>query len=107
MERLVQILSEADTYTEYETIVYVKWTEEATMKYIEQRLRAEDSVTVVSDKLDYEGKKGKNSSYLKVKVLTTTPPEEAYKKLKSIAMKNIAELKEFKYAKNLIKQIHS
>ena len=104
---LVKILSEAATYTEYETVVFVKWTDEATMKYIEQRLRAEDSVTVVSDKLDYEGKKGKNSSYLKVKVLTTMPPEEAYQALKANAMKNIAEIKDFKYAKNLIKQIHS
>ena len=104
---LAKILSEAATYTEYETVVFVKWTEEATMKYIEQRLRAEDSVTVVSDKLDYEGKKGKNSSYLKVKVLTTQPPEEAYQALKANAMKNIAEIRDFKYAKNLIKQIHS
>ncbi len=107
MINLTQILSEAETYTEYETIVYVKWTEEATMKYIEQRLRAADSVTVVSDKLDYEGKKGKNSSYLKVKILTTISPEQAYKSLKKEALSTIAELKEFKFAKNLIKQIHS
>lgn len=107
MDRLVRILSEAETYTEYETIVYVKWTDEATMKYIEQRLRAEDTVTVVSDKLDYEGKKGKNSSYLKVKVLTTKPPEDAYNYIKKLALKNIAELQEFKYAGNLIKQIHT
>jgi hypothetical protein len=107
MINISQILTEAATYTEYETIVYAKWTEEATMKYIEQRLRAEDSVTVVSDKLDYEGKKGKNSSYLKVKVLTTLPPEQAYNNLKKLALKNIAELTEFKYAKNMIKQIHS
>ena len=107
MTKLAQILTEAETYTEYETIVFVKWTDEATMKYIEQRLRAEDTVTVVSDKLDYEGKKGKNSSYLKLKVLTTKPPEEAYQYIKKTAMKNIAELLEFKCAKNLIKQIHS
>jgi hypothetical protein len=107
MENLLQILTENEAYIEYESIVYVKWTEEATMKYIEQRLRAEDTVTVVSDKLDYEGKKGKNSSYLKLKILTTKPPEQAYDNIKKIALKNIKELIEFKYAKNLIKQIHS
>ena len=106
MINLTRILSEAATYTEYETMVYVKWTDESTMKYIEQRLRSEDMVTVVSDKLDYEGKKGKNSSYLKVKILTSLPPQEGYQKLKGNAMKSIAELKEFKFASNLIKQIH-
>jgi len=67
MTKLVQTLLEAQTYTEYETIVYVEWTDEATMKYIEQRIRAADQVTVVSDKLDYEGKKKDNGTYFKSK----------------------------------------
>lgn len=106
MTKLVQTLLEAQTYTEYETIVYVEWTDEATMKYIEQRIRAADQVTVVSDKLDYEGKKKDNGTYLKVKVLTTSEPSKAYQKLKVLCLNEIAELKTFKYAGNLIKQIH-
>lgn len=97
--KLKDLLNEV-TYSMYQTLVYVEFSEDTNITDIAQLIRGLRYVTVVNNKTDKEDLNPRG--LLELKVITLKPGQETFELVRKEAMTSIPTLKKFKYS---IKQL--
>ena len=97
--KLADLLNEV-TYSMYQNLVYVEFSDETNVTDIAQLIRGLRYVTVVNNKTDKEDLKPRG--LLQLKVVTLKPGQETFELIKKEAMSTIPTLQKFKYS---IKQL--
>ena len=100
--KLQDLLNEV-TYSMYQTLVYVEFSEDTNITDIAQLIRALRYVTVVNNKTDKEDLNPRG--LLELKVVTLKPGQETFELIKNEAMKTIPTLKKFKYSTKHLQKI--
>jgi hypothetical protein len=100
--KLQDLLNEV-TYSMYQTLVYVEFSEDTNITDIAQLIRALRYVTVVNNKTDKEDLNPRG--LLELKVVTLKPGQETFELIKNEAMKTIPTLKKFKYSTKQLQKI--
>lgn len=100
--KLTNLLNEV-TYSMYQTLVYVEFSDETNITDIAQLIRALRYVTVVNNKTDKEDLNPRG--LLELKVVTLKPGQETFELVKNEAMKTIPTLKKFKYSTKQLQKI--
>ena len=100
--KLTNLLNEV-TYSMYQTLVYVEFSDETNVTDIAQLIRALRYVTVVNNKTDKEDLNPRG--LLELKVVTLKPGQETFELVKNEAMKTIPTLKKFKYSTKQLQKI--
>jgi hypothetical protein len=100
--KLTNLLNEV-TYSMYQTLVYVEFSDETNVTDIAQLIRALRYVTVVNNKTDKEDLNPRG--LLELKVVTLKPGQETFELIKNEAMKTIPTLKKFKYSTKQLQKI--
>lgn len=100
--KLTNLLNEV-TYSMYQTLVYVEFSEDTNITDIAQLIRALRYVTVVNNKTDKEDLNPRG--LLELKVVTLKPGQETFELIKNEAMKTIPTLKKFKYSTKQLQKI--
>jgi hypothetical protein len=96
-------LLEEVTYSMYQTLVYVEFSDETNVTDIAQLIRGLRYVTVVNNKTDKEDLEPRG--LLQLKVLTLKPGQETLELIKKEALKTIPTLKKFKYSTKQLQKI--
>jgi hypothetical protein len=99
MVQLTNLLNEV-TYSMYQSLVYVEFSDETNITDIAQLIRGLRYVTVVNNKTDKEDLNPRG--LLQLKVITVKPGQETFELIKKEALSTIPTLKKFKYS---IKQL--
>lgn len=100
MIKLQDLLNEV-TFSMYQTLVYVEFSDTTNITDIAQLIRGIQYVTVVNNKTDKEDLEPRG--LLEIKAVTTKPGAETFEIIKKEALSRIPDLKKFKYS---IKQLH-
>jgi hypothetical protein len=100
--KLQDLLNEV-TYSMYQTLVYVEFSEDTNITDIAQLIRALRYVTVVNNKTDKEDLNPRG--LLELKIVTLKPGQETFELIKNEAMKTIPTLKKFKYSTKQLQKI--
>jgi hypothetical protein len=100
--KLTNLLNEV-TYSMYQTLVYVEFSEDTNITDIAQLIRGLRYVTVVNNKTDKEDLNPRG--LLELKVVTLKPGQETFELIKNEAMKTIPTLKKFKYSTKQLQKI--
>lgn len=100
--KLQDLLNEV-TYSMYQTLVYVEFSEDTNITDIAQLIRGLRYVTVVNNKTDKEDLNPRG--LLELKVVTLKPGQETFELIKNEAMKTIPTLKKFKYSTKQLQKI--
>lgn len=100
--KLQDLLNEV-TYSMYQTLVYVEFSEDTNITDTAQLIRALRYVTVVNNKTDKEDLNPRG--LLELKVVTLKPGQETFELIKNEAMKTIPTLKKFKYSTKQLQKI--
>ena len=100
--KLTNLLNEV-TYSMYQTLVYVEFSDETNVTDIAQLIRALRYVTVVNNKTDKEDLNPRG--LLELKVVTLKPGQETFEVIKNEALKTIPTLKKFKYSTKQLQKI--
>jgi hypothetical protein len=100
--KLQDLLNEV-TYSMYQTLVYVEFSEDTNITDIAQLIRALRYVTVVNNKTDKEDLNPRG--LLELKVVTLKPGQETFELIKNEALKTIPTLKKFKYSTKQLQKI--
>ena len=100
--KLQDLLNEV-TYSMYQSLVYVEFSDETNVTDIAQLIRALRYVTVVNNKTDKEDLNPRG--LLELKVVTLKPGQETFELIKNEAMKTIPTLKKFKYSTKQLQKI--
>jgi len=100
--RLTDLLNEV-TYSMYQNLVYVEFTDDTNVTDIAQLIRGLRYVTVVNNKTDKEDLNPRG--LLQLKVVTLKPGQETFELIKNEALKTIPTLKKFKYSVKQLQKI--
>ena len=100
--RLTDLLNEV-TYSMYQNLVYVEFSDETNVTDIAQLIRGLRYVTVVNNKTDKEDLNPRG--LLQLKVVTLKPGQETFELIKNEALKTIPTLKKFKYSVKQLQKI--
>jgi hypothetical protein len=102
MVKLKHLLKEI-TYSMYQTLVYVEFSDETNVTDIAQLIRGLRYVTVVNNKTDKEDLEPRG--LLQLKVVTIKPGAETLELVKKEALATIPTLKKFKYSTKQLQKI--
>jgi len=102
MVKLKNLLKEV-TYSMYQTLVYVEFSDETNVTDIAQLIRGLRYVTVVNNKTDKEDLEPRG--LLQLKVVTLKPGAETLELVKKEALATIPTLKKFKYSTKQLQKI--
>jgi hypothetical protein len=102
MVKLKNLLKEV-TYSMYQNLVYVEFSDETNVTDIAQLNRGLRYVTVVNNKTDKEDLNPRG--LLQLKVVTLKPGQETFELIKKEAMSTIPTLKKFKYSTKQLQKI--
>ncbi len=100
--KLTNLLNEV-TYSMYQTLVYVEFSDETNITDIAQLIRALKYVTVVNNKTDKEDLNPRG--LLELKVVTLKPGAETFELIRKEALASIPTLKKFKYSTKQLQKI--
>ena len=100
--KLADLLNEV-TYSMYQNLVYVEFSDETNVTDIAQLIRGLRYVTVVNNKTDKEDLNPRG--LLQLKVVTLKPGQETFELIKNEALKTIPTLKKFKYSVKQLQKI--
>jgi hypothetical protein len=100
--KLADLLNEV-TYSMYQNLVYVEFTDDTNVTDIAQLIRGLRYVTVVNNKTDKEDLNPRG--LLQLKVVTLKPGQETFELIKNEALKTIPTLKKFKYSTKQLQKI--
>ena len=100
--KLADLLNEV-TYSMYQNLVYVEFSDETNITDIAQLIRGLRYVTVVNNKTDKEDLN--TIGLLQLKVVTLKPWQETIELIKNEALKTIPTLKKFKYSVKQLQKI--
>jgi len=100
--KLTTLLNEV-TYSMYQTLVYVEFSDETNITDIAQLIRALKYVTVVNNKTDKEDLNPRG--LLELKVVTLKPGVETFELIRKEALASIPTLKKFKYSTKQLQKI--
>jgi hypothetical protein len=100
--KLTTLLNEV-TYSMYQTLVYVEFSDETNITDIAQLIRALKYVTVVNNKTDKEDLNPRG--LLELKVVTLKPGAETFELIRKEALSSIPTLKKFKYSTKQLQKI--
>jgi hypothetical protein len=100
--KLTDLLNEV-TYSMYQNLVYVEFSDETNVTDVAQLIRGLRYVTVVNNKTDKEDLKPRG--LLQLKVVTLKPGQETFELIKKEAMSTIPTLKKFKYSTKQLQKI--
>ena len=100
--RLTDLLNEV-TYSMYQNLVYVEFSDDTNVTDIAQLIRGLRYVTVVNNKTDKEDLNPRG--LLQLKVVTLKPGQETFELIKNEALKTIPTLKKFKYSVKQLQKI--
>ena len=100
--KLTTLLNEV-TYSMYQTLVYVEFSDETNITDIAQLIRALKYVTVVNNKTDKEDLNPRG--LLELKVVTLKPGVETFELIRKEALSSIPTLKKFKYSTKQLQKI--
>ena len=100
--KLQDLLNEV-TYSMYQTLVYVEFSEDTNITDIAQLIRGLRYVTVVNNKTDKEDLNPRG--LLELKVVTLKPGQETFELVRKEAMTSIPTLKKFKYSTKQLQKI--
>jgi hypothetical protein len=100
--KLADLLNEV-TYSMYQSLVYVEFSDETNITDIAQLIRGIRYVTVVNNKTDKEDLNPRG--LLQLKVVTLKPGAETFELIKNEALKTIPTLKKFKYSTKQLQKI--
>ena len=100
--RLTDLLNEV-TYSMYQNLVYVEFTDDTNVTDIAQLIRGLRYVTVVNNKTDKEDLNPRG--LLQLKIVTLKPGQETFELIKNEALKTIPTLKKFKYSVKQLQKI--
>jgi hypothetical protein len=100
--KLTTLLNEV-TYSMYQTLVYVEFSDETNITDIAQLIRALKYVTVVNNKTDKEDLNPRG--LLELKVVTLKPGAETFELIRKEALASIPTLKKFKYSTKQLQKI--
>ena len=100
--KLTNLLNEV-TYSMYQTLVYVEFSEDTNITDIAQLIRALRYVTVVNNKTDKEDLEPRG--LLQLKVISLKPGQETFELIKKEALATIPTLKKFKYSVKQLQKI--
>jgi hypothetical protein len=102
MLKLKNLLKEV-TYSMYQNLVYVEFSDDTNVTDIAQLIRGLRYVTVVNNKTDKEDLNPRG--LLQLKVVTLKPGQETFELIKNEALKTIPTLKKFKYSTKQLQKI--
>jgi len=102
MVQLTDLLNEV-TYSMYQTLVYVEFSDTTNITDIAQIIRSMKYVTVVNNKTDKEDLNPRG--LLQLKVVTTKPGQETFEIIKKEPLAQIPELKKFKYSVKQLQKV--
>lgn len=100
--KLQDLLNEV-TYSMYQTLVYVEFSDETNVTDIAQLIRGLRYVTVVNNKTDKEDLNPRG--LLQLKVVTLKPGQETFELIRKEALSSIPTLKKFKYSTKQLQKI--
>jgi hypothetical protein len=100
--KLKDLLNEV-TYSMYQSLVYVEFSDETNVTDIAQLIRGLRYVTVVNNKTDKEDLNPRG--LLQLKVVTLKPGAETFEMIKKEALGTIPTLKKFKYSTKQLQKI--
>jgi hypothetical protein len=100
--KLTNLLNEV-TYSMYQTLVYVEFSDETNITDIAQLIRGLRYVTVVNNKTDKEDLNPRG--LLQLKVITLKPGVETFELIRKEALSSIPTLKKFKYSTKQLQKI--
>ena len=100
--KLADLLNEV-TYSMYQNLVYVEFSDDTNITDIAQLIRGLRYVTVVNNKTDKEDLNPRG--LLQLKVVTLKPGAETFELIKNEALKTIPTLKKFKYSTKQLQKI--
>ena len=100
--RLTDLLNEV-TYSMYQNLVYVEFSDDTNVTDIAQLIRGLRYVTVVNNKTDKEDLNPRG--LLQLKIVTLKPGAETFELIKNEALKTIPTLKKFKYSTKQLQKI--
>jgi hypothetical protein len=100
--KLKDLLNEV-TYSMYQSLVYVEFSDETNVTDIAQLIRGLRYVTVVNNKTDKEDLNPRG--LLQLKVVTLKPGVETFEMIKKEALGTIPTLKKFKYSTKQLQKI--
>jgi hypothetical protein len=100
--KLKDLLNEV-TYSMYQSLVYVEFSDETNITDIAQLIRGLRYVTVVNNKTDKEDLNPRG--LLQLKVVTLKPGAETFELIKKEALSTIPTLKKFKYSTKQLQKI--
>jgi hypothetical protein len=100
--KLKDLLNEV-TYSMYQSLVYVEFSDETNVTDIAQLIRGLRYVTVVNNKTDKEDLNPRG--LLQLKVVTLKPGVETFEMIKKEALETIPTLKKFKYSTKQLQKI--
>jgi hypothetical protein len=100
--KLKDLLNEV-TYSMYQSLVYVEFSDETNVTDIAQLIRGLRYVTVVNNKTDKEDLNPRG--LLQLKVVTLKPGVETFEMIKKEALGTIPTLKKFKYSTKKLQKI--
>ena len=102
--KLQDLLNEV-TYSMYQSLVYVEFSDETNVTDIAQLIRGLKYVTVVNNKTDKEDLEPRG--LLQLKVISLKPGQETFELIKKEALKTIPTLKKFKYSTKQLQKIEA
>lgn len=102
MISLVDLLLEK-RFNTYSTLVVLQHSKDSFITNVLDELRAIARVVVVGNETPDEFKE--NMGVARIRILTTKPPKDAFKLVQQDALKNIPDLKSFKYNPDKIQQV--
>ena len=100
--KLTDLLNEV-TYSMYQSLVYVEFSDETNVTDIAQLIRGLRYVTVVNNKTDKEDLEPRG--LLELKVVSLKPGGETFELIRKEALKTIPTLKKFKYSTKQLQKI--
>ena len=100
--KLQDLLNEV-TYSMYQSLVYVEFSDETNITDIAQLIRGLKYVTVVNNKTDKEDLNPRG--LLQLKVISLKPGQETFELIKKEALTSIPTLKKFKYSTKQLQKI--
>ena len=101
MISLIDLISEK-RFNTYSTLVLIQHSKDSFITNVLDELRAIARVVVVGNETPDEFKE--NMGVARVRIITTKPPKDAFKLVQQDALKNIPDLKSFKYNPDKIQQ---
>jgi hypothetical protein len=98
--KLKQLISEIE-FSIYQAMIRVGHSEDITVQDVGEMLRAMPGVLTVNQ-VSHDG--NNNTAIMKVKLLTTKPPSEAFASFKNTSIQRIPEVKKIEVAEKTIEK---